>query len=199
MNNTIPTLDEVSKLYGEQLELVISSNQKQWDYDNFIVRSIGAASPPISAYGYECPEQAIKNFEYKVRLLKAIEQDIEHVNKSKQITENFVKQGLGYLLKIYECYFDRKGRFHVDHDREINPVKFFDEAISELQDIEQTVKKAKSMDDTSAFLSYIMGEHDMDRGISCTIWDGYSDELFPNLKSVVNEIQDEHKDFDAII
>lgn len=193
MNNTIPDLCEVSKLYGGPLELAINSEQKQWDYDNFIVKS-----KDFYGYGYQCLEQAIKNFEYKVRLLKAIEQDIEHVNKSKQITENFVKQGLGYLLKIYECYFDRKGHFQVDHDREINPIKFFDEAISELQDIEQTVKKAKSMGDMN-FLSYITGEHDIDRGISCTIWDGYSDELFPNLKSVVNELQDEHNDFDTIV
>jgi hypothetical protein len=199
-NITIPTLDEVSNLCGEKLELVVSSNQKEWDYDNFIVRS-----PHFCAYGSDCPEQAIKNFEYKVVLLSAIEKDIEHIKQSKKNTEDFISNGLGYLIKIYECYNSNTGTFYVDQDREeLDPIQFFDEAFDWLNSIAQTVKTAKSMDDMD-FLSFIVGEHDLDRGYSCTIWDGYSDKLFPNLISAVANIQENQVllscffDFDTIV
>lgn len=194
MNTTKFSLDDLAKFYGKPLELCISSNQKQFDYENFVVKS-----EEFYGHGDECPEQAIKNFEYKVLIIRAIEKDIEHVSQSKRTTVDFLNKGLNYLVNLYECYYDRSGNFHVDYDRNINPIEFFDEALDELHDIKQTVKKAKSIDDTSAFLSYIMGEHDIERGISCTIWDGYSDKLFPNLTRLVSDLQNDSNDFDTII
>ncbi len=198
-NTTIPTLDEVSNLCGKQLELVISSDQKEHDNDNFIVRS-----PDFSAYGYQCPEQAIKNFEYKVVLLNAIQKDVENATQNKKATEDFEKLGLGYLLNLYECYTDNSGDDVIDYDSKINPIKFFDEAIDLLNDMAQTVRAAKSMEDMD-FLPAALGEgNDFDRGYSCTIWDGYSDKLFPNLISAVANIQENQAlscffDFDTIV
>jgi hypothetical protein len=195
MNTTIPALDELSKLCGEKLELVVSSDQNEFDYNNFIVKS-----PEFSAYGCQCPEQAIKNFEYKVVLLKSIQKDIENATQNKKATEDFKKLGLGYLLNLYECYNSNSGTFYVDHDRELDPIKFFDEAIDLLNDMAQTVKSAKSMEDMD-FLPAALGEgNDFDRGYSCTIWDGYSDKLFPNLVTTVQYIQDSRDDdFDTIV
>ena len=64
----------------------------------------------------------------------------------------------------------------------------------------QTVKSAKSMEDMD-FLPAALGEgNDFDRGYSCTIWDGYSDKLFPNLVTTVQYIQDSRDDdFDTIV
>jgi hypothetical protein len=192
---TTYTLEETAKLCGKQLELVISSDQKEYDDDNFIVRS-----PDFSAYGCQCPEQAIKNFEYKVVLLNAIQKDIENANQNKKATEDFKKLGLGYLLNLYECYNSNGGTFYVDHDRELDPIKFFDEAIDLLSDMAQTVRAAKSMEDMDFLPAALGNGNDFDRGYSCTIWDGYSEKVFPNLLKTVQDIQDsQDNDFDTII
>jgi hypothetical protein len=192
MEATIHTLEQLAMVYGKPLELIINSNQKPLV---FVVKSAD-----FCAYGYDCPEQAIKNFEYKVALLNAIESDIRQVEQHKKATEDFKNLGLEYILNLYECYCDKGGNFIVDHDRKIDPIKFFDEALNMLNDMAQTVKAAKSIDDMD-FLPVALGvRNDLDRGCACTIWDGYSDKVFASLINTIQEIQEfDCCDFDTIV
>lgn len=190
------SIANVAKTYKKKIELVVEPDQKQWDPNNFVVKS-----DDFSAYGSECPEQALENFEQKMILLSAIEKDIGLAREKKKATEDFIATVGSDLIKIYDSYQDRDGDLHVDTHRELDPIEFFDTAISLLEEMAQKVKNAKSMVDMNMpILNHDPYNHGYDRGYECTIFDVYSEMIFSNLIRAVENISDDNDhEFDTIV